>query len=200
MSRYIVRRLLGAVLVMWAVATLVFFMMRIVPGDPVAAMLFDAGDAETVARLREKLGLDQSVCRAVPQVAVARSAGRFRRLDLRQPRPGRPDDRGGLPAHAVAHRAGFLHRADHRGPRRPDRRHAAQLRRRPCGDGGRLPRPVDARLLARHPADHHLRGQSPLAAGHRLCAAFAWLLAVALASHPAGRSPQAPPSPPSSRG
>jgi peptide/nickel transport system permease protein len=61
MSRYIIRRILGAVLVMWAVATLVFFMMRIVPGDPVAAMLFDVGDAETVARLREKLGLDQSV-------------------------------------------------------------------------------------------------------------------------------------------
>jgi peptide/nickel transport system permease protein len=59
MSRYILRRILGAVLVMWAVATLVFFMMRIVPGDPIGAMLFDAGDAETVARLREKLGLDQ---------------------------------------------------------------------------------------------------------------------------------------------
>jgi peptide/nickel transport system permease protein len=61
MARYIVRRILGALLVMWAVTTLVFFMMRIVPGDPIAAMLYDAGDAETVARLREKLGLDQSM-------------------------------------------------------------------------------------------------------------------------------------------
>jgi peptide/nickel transport system permease protein len=61
MSGYVFRRILGAILVMWAVATLVFFMMRIVPGDPIAAMLFDAGDAETVARLREKLGLDQSI-------------------------------------------------------------------------------------------------------------------------------------------
>jgi peptide/nickel transport system permease protein len=60
MGRYILRRILGALLVMWAVTTLVFFMMRIVPGDPIAAMLFDAGDAETVARLREKLGVDQS--------------------------------------------------------------------------------------------------------------------------------------------
>jgi len=60
MGRYILRRILGALLVMWAVTTLVFFMMRIVPGDPIGAMLFDAGDAETVARLREKLGLDQS--------------------------------------------------------------------------------------------------------------------------------------------
>lgn len=61
MSRYILLRLIGAVFVMWAVATLVFFMMRIVPGDPIGAMLFDAGDAETVARLRAKLGLDQPV-------------------------------------------------------------------------------------------------------------------------------------------
>lgn len=61
MSRYILRRILGAILVMWAVATLVFFMMRIVPGDPIGAMLFDAGGAEAVARLREKLGLDQSI-------------------------------------------------------------------------------------------------------------------------------------------
>jgi peptide/nickel transport system permease protein len=61
MGRYIFRRILGALLVMWAVTTLVFFMMRIVPGDPIAAMLYDAGDAETIARLREKLGLDQSM-------------------------------------------------------------------------------------------------------------------------------------------
>ncbi len=61
MGRYIFRRILGALLVMWAVTTLVFFMMRIVPGDPIGAMLYDAGDAETIARLREKLGLDQSV-------------------------------------------------------------------------------------------------------------------------------------------
>jgi peptide/nickel transport system permease protein len=60
MGRYIFRRVLGALLVMWAVTTLVFFMMRIVPGDPIAAMLYDAGGAEAVAALREKLGLDQS--------------------------------------------------------------------------------------------------------------------------------------------
>lgn len=61
MTGYIIRRVLGAVLVMWAVATLVFFMLRIVPGDPIAAMLFDAGDAEAVEQLRRRLGLDQPV-------------------------------------------------------------------------------------------------------------------------------------------
>jgi peptide/nickel transport system permease protein len=44
---------------MWTVATLVFFMLRIVPGDPIGAMLIDVGDAEAIEALRQKLGLDQ---------------------------------------------------------------------------------------------------------------------------------------------
>jgi peptide/nickel transport system permease protein len=46
---------------MWAVATLVFFMLRIVPGDPIAAMLFDVGDPAAADELRRKFGLDQPV-------------------------------------------------------------------------------------------------------------------------------------------
>ncbi|MGI9422841.1 MAG: ABC transporter permease [Hyphomicrobiaceae bacterium] len=59
MTTYLIRRLIGAVVVMWAVATLVFFMLRLVPGDPIAAMLADAGGPEEIAILRNKLGLDQ---------------------------------------------------------------------------------------------------------------------------------------------
>ena len=59
MTGYILRRLFGAAVVMWAVATLVFFMLRIVPGDPLAAMLFDTGDPAAAAALRIKFGLDQ---------------------------------------------------------------------------------------------------------------------------------------------
>ena len=44
---------------MWAVATLVFFMLRIVPGDPLSAMLFDAADPAVADELRIKFGLDQ---------------------------------------------------------------------------------------------------------------------------------------------
>ena len=58
MTAYIIRRSLGAVLVMWAVATLVFFMLRILPGDPLAAMLFEA-DPTAADDLRKKYGLDQ---------------------------------------------------------------------------------------------------------------------------------------------
>jgi peptide/nickel transport system permease protein len=46
---------------MWAVATLVFFMLRAVPGDPIAAMLFDVADPAAAEQLRQKFGLDQPV-------------------------------------------------------------------------------------------------------------------------------------------
>ena len=58
-TKYLLRRCLGAVVVMWAVATLVFFMLRIVPGDPLAAMLFDAADPAAAEELRVKFGLDR---------------------------------------------------------------------------------------------------------------------------------------------
>ena len=59
MGRYLFRRSLGAIVVMWAVATLVFFMLRAVPGDPMLAMVFDTGDPEAAAELRRAFGLDQ---------------------------------------------------------------------------------------------------------------------------------------------
>lgn len=60
MLNFLVQRTLGALGVMWAVATLVFFMLRIVPGDPIAAMLFDSSP-EMADHLRAKFGLDQPV-------------------------------------------------------------------------------------------------------------------------------------------
>jgi peptide/nickel transport system permease protein len=61
MTRYILKRTVHALIVMWAVATLVFFMLRAVPGDPLRAMLFDVGDPQAAEELRKKLGLDQPV-------------------------------------------------------------------------------------------------------------------------------------------
>lgn len=58
MTRYIIKRIFYAVVVIWAVATLVFFMLRLVPGDPIAAMLADV-DPSAAEALRAKLGLDQ---------------------------------------------------------------------------------------------------------------------------------------------
>lgn len=61
MKQYIIRRIIGALIVMWAVATLVFVMMRLVPGDPLAAMLFDTGDPAMIEELRAQYGLDQPI-------------------------------------------------------------------------------------------------------------------------------------------
>ncbi len=61
MASYILRRLIGSLLVMLAVATLVFFMIRLVPGDPIAAMLADSGGPEAREALIRKLGLDKPV-------------------------------------------------------------------------------------------------------------------------------------------
>ena len=58
MSKYLFRRTLGAIVVMWAVATLVFFMLRLVPGDPLAAMLFEVDSADAKI-IREYYGLDR---------------------------------------------------------------------------------------------------------------------------------------------
>jgi peptide/nickel transport system permease protein len=56
---YIVRRLLIAVPVIWGVATIVFFLMRVLPGDPAQLMLSSTGgNAEQIAQLRESLGLN----------------------------------------------------------------------------------------------------------------------------------------------
>ncbi len=59
MLAYVTRRLVGAALVMLAVSTLVFFMIRLVPGDPIAAMLADSGSPEAREALIRRLGLDQ---------------------------------------------------------------------------------------------------------------------------------------------
>ncbi|HQZ32898.1 MAG TPA: ABC transporter permease [Ilumatobacteraceae bacterium] len=58
MKRYIARRLLQGAVVMWMVATAVFVIFRIVPGDPAAMTLgFDA-PPEAYAAVRRQLGLD----------------------------------------------------------------------------------------------------------------------------------------------
>jgi ABC-type dipeptide/oligopeptide/nickel transport system permease component len=60
MLRYAARRLVIAVPVVWGVATIVFILMHLLPGDPAATMLAQSGgQASEIARLRESLGLDQ---------------------------------------------------------------------------------------------------------------------------------------------
>jgi len=58
MTQFLIRRILVSIVVVWAVATLVFFLLRMVPGDPIGAMLSDV-DPAAAEVLRAKLGLDQ---------------------------------------------------------------------------------------------------------------------------------------------
>lgn len=59
MLRYLLNRLVGLVAVMFIVATLVFVILRITPGDPAAVMLGPQASQQDIDALRERLGLDQ---------------------------------------------------------------------------------------------------------------------------------------------
>ncbi len=61
MLSYITRKILYGILVLWGVATLVFFLFTIVPGDPVRMMLGQRADEKDVQAIRHELGLDQSL-------------------------------------------------------------------------------------------------------------------------------------------
>ncbi len=61
MLRYIVMRILATIPVMVVVAVFVFLMLRLAPGDPAAVIAGDYATAEDVARIREKLGLNESI-------------------------------------------------------------------------------------------------------------------------------------------
>jgi len=57
--RFLIRRLLLTIPVLIGVATLVFSLIHLVPGDPVQAMLGESASPQDVAQLRTKLGLDR---------------------------------------------------------------------------------------------------------------------------------------------
>jgi peptide/nickel transport system permease protein len=59
MHRYLIRRLVLTVPVLLGVATLVFSLIHIIPGDPAQAMLGEGAAPEDVAQLRARLGLDR---------------------------------------------------------------------------------------------------------------------------------------------
>lgn len=59
MSRFLLRRLILTIPVLIGVATLVFALIHLVPGDPAQAMLGEGASPQDVAQLRERLGLDR---------------------------------------------------------------------------------------------------------------------------------------------
>ena len=63
MGAYIIRKLLYGLAVLWGVATLVFFLFNILPGDPAQMMLGQRADQESVDAIREEYGLNRSLGR-----------------------------------------------------------------------------------------------------------------------------------------
>lgn len=61
LARYSATRLALAPVMLWLIATLVFLLLRVAPGDPVDAVLGSRAPELVKAKMREQLGLDQSL-------------------------------------------------------------------------------------------------------------------------------------------
>jgi len=59
LGRYILRRAIAAVITLFGVSVLIFFLARIMPGDPAMIALGDTATLEQVEHYRKQLGLDQ---------------------------------------------------------------------------------------------------------------------------------------------
>jgi len=59
MHKYILKRLLTLIPVLFIVSIVIFMLIHLIPGDPAAAMLGDKATGEQIAALRHTLGLDQ---------------------------------------------------------------------------------------------------------------------------------------------
>jgi peptide/nickel transport system permease protein len=58
MRHYVLQRAIDAVLTVWLVLTLVFFAMRVLPGDPAIAALGDLATTDQLEAFRAKMGLN----------------------------------------------------------------------------------------------------------------------------------------------
>lgn len=79
-ARWAVGRLGGLVFVLWAAATLTFFALRLIPGDPAEAVLGGPGSQasdEALAQARAEYGLDQPLL-----VQYLTQLGRYARFDF----------------------------------------------------------------------------------------------------------------------
>ncbi|TCC45251.1 ABC transporter permease [Kribbella capetownensis] len=61
MGAYVVRRLVFSLFVLWGAVTIIFVVLRLVPGDPAYIMLGPDADQAQVDALRAQLGLDHSL-------------------------------------------------------------------------------------------------------------------------------------------
>jgi len=77
MGTYVLRRLLFAIPVLWGIATVVFFLVFAVPGDPADIIMGQHGDARVKAAIHAKYHLDKPIL-----VQYGYFMGRLVQLDL----------------------------------------------------------------------------------------------------------------------
>lgn len=86
MTAYLIRRLFMIIPILLGVATIVFALMFLVPGDPARLLMGQHGDEKTLALIQHELGLDQPV-----HIQYVKFIGRILKGDLgmsyRQKRP-----------------------------------------------------------------------------------------------------------------
>ena len=162
--RFLVRRLLLTLPVLLGVATLVFALIHLIPGDPAQAMLGETASEEEVAALRDAPRPRPSAARAVRRLPAGRRPRRPRHVAAQQ-RAGGPGDHRSAAGDSRARG-----RRDVRGDRRldPARDHcrgAPRHDRRPCGDDAGAGRDFDPELLARAAAGAGVRRRARMAAG-----------------------------------
>jgi peptide/nickel transport system permease protein len=61
LGSYIVRRILGLIPVLFGVSIVVFFLIRLIPGDPVVVMLGEQASRADIERVREEMGFNRPV-------------------------------------------------------------------------------------------------------------------------------------------
>ncbi len=61
MARFVVRRVLQSVFVLWGAVSIVFVVVRVVPGDPASLLLGPSATREQIAAAQHTLGLDQPI-------------------------------------------------------------------------------------------------------------------------------------------
>ena len=60
MIQFSIKRFFYALLILWGVVSIVFFLFNILPGDPTKMMLGQRSDVSTIESIRKELGLDKS--------------------------------------------------------------------------------------------------------------------------------------------
>ncbi len=60
MIQFLLKRFFYAILILWGVVSLIFFLFNILPGDPAKMMLGQRSDISTIESIRKDLGLDKS--------------------------------------------------------------------------------------------------------------------------------------------